>query len=111
MGPPQPLGSLPLGNVQVADPRALMEQAREERFPVWLTAAQKQAFPRRLCWRDQFPEIGEVDLTNYLPSWRLRSGSRAKQEPGPAGADLDVREVGEQLPRDLRGCSRRSGSC
>ena len=71
IGPPQPLGSLPLGNVQVAIRSALMEQAREERFPVWLTAAQKQAFPEALCWRDQFPEVGEVDLTNYLPSLAL----------------------------------------
>ena len=23
--------------------------------------------PQALCWRDQFPELGEVDLTNYLP--------------------------------------------
>jgi hypothetical protein len=67
VGPPQPLGSLPLGNVQVAIRSVLMEQAREERFPVWLTAAQKHAFPEALCWRDQFPELGEVDLTNYLP--------------------------------------------
>jgi hypothetical protein len=34
---------------------------------VWLTAAQKAAFPEAICWRDQFPELGEVDLTNYLP--------------------------------------------
>ena len=67
LGPPQPLGSLPIGNVRLAIRSALMEQAREERFPIWLTAAQKAAFPQALCWRDQFPELGEVDLTNYLP--------------------------------------------
>jgi hypothetical protein len=66
LGPPQPLGSLPLGNVRTAIRAALMEQAREERFPAWLTAAQKAALPEAICWRDQFPELGEVDLTNYL---------------------------------------------
>jgi hypothetical protein len=67
LGPPQPLGSLPLGNVRLSIRTALIEQGREEHFPVWLTAAQKAAFPEAICWRDQFPELGEVDLTNYLP--------------------------------------------
>jgi hypothetical protein len=67
LGPPQPLGSLPLGNVRASIRTALIEQAREEHFPAWLTAAQKAAFPEAICWRDQFPELGEVDLTNYLP--------------------------------------------
>jgi hypothetical protein len=67
LGPPQPLGSLPLGNVRASIRTALVEQAREEHFPAWLTAAQKAAFPEAICWRDQFPELGEVDLTNYLP--------------------------------------------
>jgi hypothetical protein len=66
LGPPQPLGSLPLGNVRLSIRTALMNQAREEHFPAWLTAAQKAAFPEAICWRDQFPELGEVDLTNYL---------------------------------------------
>ena len=47
--------------------------AREEHFPVWLTAAQKAAFPEAICWRDQFPELGQVDLTNYLPFLALTS--------------------------------------
>jgi hypothetical protein len=67
LGPPQPLGSLPLGNVRLSIRSALMDQAREEHFPAWLTAAQKVALPEAICWRDQFPELGEVDLTNYLP--------------------------------------------
>jgi hypothetical protein len=66
LGPPEPLGSLPLGNVRLSIRSALIEQAREEHFPDWLTAAQKAAFPEAICWRDQFPELGEVDLTNYL---------------------------------------------
>ena len=67
LGPPQALGSVSLGATRTAIRSALVEQAREERFPIWLTAAQKAAFPEALCWRDQFPELGEVDLTNYLP--------------------------------------------
>jgi hypothetical protein len=67
LGPPKTLSSLPLGSVRPSIRTALIEQAREEHFPVWLTAAQKAAFPEATCWRDQFPELGEVDLTNYLP--------------------------------------------
>jgi hypothetical protein len=67
LGPPKTLSSVPLGSVRGSIRSALIEQAREEHFPVWLTAAQKAAFPEATCWRDQFPELGEVDLTNYLP--------------------------------------------
>jgi hypothetical protein len=67
LGPPKTLSSLPLGSVQGSIRSALIQQAREEHFPVWLTAAQKAAFSEATCWRDQFPELGEVDLTNYLP--------------------------------------------
>ena len=67
LGPPLPLAALPLGKVRLAIRAALIQQAREDRFPLWLTAAQKAAFPEAICWRDQFPELGEVDLTNYLP--------------------------------------------
>jgi hypothetical protein len=67
LGPPKLLGSLPLGSVRSSIRTALIAQAQEEHFPAWLTAAQKSAFPEALCWRDQFPELGEVDLTNYLP--------------------------------------------
>jgi hypothetical protein len=67
LGPPKPLSSLPLGPVRGSIRTALIDQAREEHFPAWLTAAQKAALPEATCWRDQFPELGEVDLTNYLP--------------------------------------------
>jgi hypothetical protein len=73
LGPPLPLGSLPLGNVRHAIRAALIAQAREARFPIWLTSAQKAAFPEAICWRDQLPELGEVDLTNYLPFLALTS--------------------------------------
>jgi hypothetical protein len=67
LGPPKTLASLPLGSVRSSIRATLIEQAREARFPAWLTAAQKSSFPQAICWRDQFPELGEVDLTNYLP--------------------------------------------
>ena len=73
LGPPLPLGSLPLGNVRVSIRAALIAQAREDRFPNWLTSAQQDAFPEAICWRDQFPQLGEVDLTNYLPFVALSS--------------------------------------
>jgi hypothetical protein len=73
LGPPEPLGSLPLGNVRSSIRAALIAQAREERFPGWLTTAQLRTFPEAICWRDQFPELGEVDLTNYLPFLALTS--------------------------------------
>jgi hypothetical protein len=73
IGPPKPLASVPLGNVRGSIRAALMDQGREEHFPVWLTAAQKAAFPEAICWRDQFPELGEVDLTNYLSFLALTS--------------------------------------
>ena len=70
---PIPLGSLPLGNVRHAIRAALIAHGREERFPGWLVGAQKAAFPEAICWRDQLPELGEVDLTNYLPFLALTS--------------------------------------
>ncbi|MGB8004977.1 MAG: hypothetical protein WCF27_12050 [Gaiellaceae bacterium] len=73
LGPPFPLGTLPLGNVREAIRAALTAQAREDRYPTWLAAAQQAAFPEAVCWRDQMPEKGEVDLTNYLPFLALTS--------------------------------------
>jgi len=73
LGPPLPLGSLPLGNARAAIRAALVAQAQEARFPNWLMAAQKSAMPEAICWRDQLPQLGEVDLTNYLPFLALTS--------------------------------------
>ncbi len=73
LGPPLPLGTLPLGNAREAIRAALMAQAREDRYPTWLADAQQAAFPEAICWRDQMPEMGEVDLTNYLPFLALTS--------------------------------------
>jgi hypothetical protein len=73
IGPPLPLSALPLGNVREAIRAALVAQAREDRYPTWLASAQQAAFPEAICWRDQMPEKGEVDLTNYLPFLALTS--------------------------------------
>ena len=73
LGPPLPLGTLPLGNAREAIRAALKAQEREDRYPTWLADAQQAAFPEAICWRDQMPEKGEVDLTNYLPFLALTS--------------------------------------
>jgi hypothetical protein len=73
IGPPLPLSALPLGTVREAIRAALVAQAREDRDPTWLASAQQAAFPESICWRDQMPEKGEVDLTNYLPFLALTS--------------------------------------
>jgi hypothetical protein len=73
LGPPMPLGSVPVGDVSQAIRAALSAQAREARYPTWLTAAQRAAFPQAICWRDQLPQLGEVDLTNYMPFLALTS--------------------------------------
>jgi hypothetical protein len=67
LGPPEPLATLPLENVRTAIRTALMAQAREDRFPTWLMSAQRTALSEAICWRDQMPQLSEVDLTNYLP--------------------------------------------
>lgn len=73
LGPPLPLGTLSIGNAREAIRAALMAQEREDRYPSWLASAQQAAFPEAICWRDQFPATGEVDLTNYLPFLALTS--------------------------------------
>jgi hypothetical protein len=66
LGPPEPLGNVPLGSARPSIRAVLMAQAREARFPSWLTAQQRDAFPEATCWRDQFPQLGEADLSEYL---------------------------------------------
>jgi hypothetical protein len=73
LGPPLPLATLSIGSARDAIRAALIAQEREDRYPVWLTSAQQAAFPEAICWRDQMPEKGDVDLTNYLPFLALTS--------------------------------------
>jgi hypothetical protein len=67
LAPPEPLGGIPLATARPSIRAALIAQSREARFPQWLLSEEKKAFPEGTCWRDQFPEVGEVDLTAYLP--------------------------------------------
>jgi hypothetical protein len=68
---PEPLAGVPYGSARPSIRAALMAQQRQSRFPSWLTAEQRGAFPEGTCWRDQFPELGEVDLSGYLPFLEL----------------------------------------
>ena len=67
LAPPEPLAAVPLGSVRPSIRAALIAQAREARLPNWLIVQQRRAFPSGTCWRDEFPEPGDVDLTGYLP--------------------------------------------
>jgi hypothetical protein len=66
LGPPEPLGSVPLGSARPSIRAVLMAQSRLARFPAWLAAQQRAAFPEATCWRDQFPQTGDVELADYL---------------------------------------------
>ena len=70
---PEPLGGIPLPSARRSIRAALLAQARQARFPEWLAAEQRRATPAGTCWRDQFPQLGEVDLTQYLPFLQLGS--------------------------------------
>ncbi len=71
LGPPLPLGALPLASVRTSIKAALVAQAAQTRYPSWLAAEQQAKLPTATCWRDQFPQLGEVDLTAYLPFLEL----------------------------------------
>jgi hypothetical protein len=71
LGPPLPLATVPPASARPSIRTALTAQARLAAFPNWLTAEQRRAFPSGTCWRDQFPELGEADLTAYLPFLEL----------------------------------------
>ena len=66
LAPPEPLGAVPFPSARPSIRAALMNQSRQARFPDWLAAEERRAFREGTCWRDRFPELGEVDLTGYL---------------------------------------------
>jgi hypothetical protein len=68
---PEPLAAVPLSGAGPSIRSALITQAELARFPSWLAAEQRSSFSSGTCWRDQFPQIGEVDLTGYLPFLEL----------------------------------------
>lgn len=67
LGPPLPLSSVSLSQVRPSVRAALVAQLRDARYPTWIAAQQKRSFSNAVCWRDQLPETGIVDLTEYLP--------------------------------------------
>jgi hypothetical protein len=73
LGPPLPLGSVPLGQARASIRAALKSQEREARYPTWIGAQQSRSFDRAICWRDELPAVGIADLTDYLPFLTLPS--------------------------------------
>jgi hypothetical protein len=73
LGPPLPLGSVPLSRVQGSIRAALASQLREARYPSWIAAQQGRSFSEAVCWRDELPAVGIADLTDYLTFLQLPS--------------------------------------
>jgi hypothetical protein len=71
LGPPVRLGSVPLGRLRPSIRGALIAQGKDARYPGWIAAQQLRARSQAVCWRDQLPEPGAVDLTEYLPFLEL----------------------------------------
>ena len=64
---PVSLGALPLDLARPAIVTALQELARADRYETWLLARERVLNEQAVCRRDAQPEIGAVDLTDYLP--------------------------------------------
>jgi hypothetical protein len=71
LGPPKPLASVPLTRVRPSIRAALVAQAQDARYPVWIATKQNRALWWATCWRDELPTPGRVDLTEYLPFLEL----------------------------------------
>jgi hypothetical protein len=46
---------------------ALKELARSDRYEAWLLARERALDEQAVCRRDAQPEVGVVELTDYLP--------------------------------------------
>ena len=64
---PVALGSVPLDRSRASIRAALAAQARDARYPSWIAAQETRELAEAVCWRDQLPAPGEIDLTEYLP--------------------------------------------
>jgi hypothetical protein len=73
LGPPVPLGSVPLGRLRASIRAALVAQAKDARYPTWIAAQQSRSFAAAVCWRDELPAPGTVELSDYLPFLSLSS--------------------------------------
>ncbi len=67
LGPPLPLGSVSLARARPSIRAALAAQARDAKYPTWIAARQSRSFNDVVCWRDELPSPGLVELTEYLP--------------------------------------------
>jgi hypothetical protein len=72
LGPAQPLGALPLSTVRPAIVAALRGFERAQSFERWTIQQQNHALNRMTCLRDQLPQPGAIDLTQYLPFLRVQ---------------------------------------
>jgi hypothetical protein len=61
------LGALPLGVARPAIANALQELARSDHYEAWLLARERVLDEQAVCRRDAQPEVGVVELTDYLP--------------------------------------------
>jgi hypothetical protein len=66
-GEATPLGALPLERVRPAIRAALAQLARNDAFDSWLLAREQGALARAVCWRDQLPAPGVLDVSSFLP--------------------------------------------
>jgi hypothetical protein len=64
---PVSLGALPLGVARPAMVNALKELARSDRYEAWLLARERVLDEQAVCRRDAQPQVGVVELTDYLP--------------------------------------------
>jgi hypothetical protein len=64
---PVSLGALPLDVARPAIVTALQELARSDRYEAWLLSRERVLNEQAVCRRDAQPEIGVVELTDYLP--------------------------------------------
>jgi hypothetical protein len=67
LGEPVPLGSVPLSRTRPSIRAALIAQARDERYPTWIAVQMARSLSSAVCWRDELPQTGAADLTDYLP--------------------------------------------
>jgi hypothetical protein len=64
---PVSLGALPLDLARPAIVNALKELARSDRYEAWLLARERALDEQAVCRRDAQPQVGVVELTDYLP--------------------------------------------
>jgi hypothetical protein len=67
LDPPVSLGALPLDVARPAIVTALKELARSDRYEAWLLARERVLDEQAVCRGDVQPEVGVVELTDYLP--------------------------------------------